>query len=207
MGKVHILNTRTLSVEFVLDTRTEGDRSGEKPVITCFTSYYGYCLLTLDTELTLKLFEIKGPQSVELCRSYKLVSLIKKICDHSGRKLSVLSLESSPVLIRRVGFDHIVISICKSLHLFKINSKFQLKHVSSFFSLVSSIIPYSTDQIIDETGDNGSALNYLSSEHRNHSKNSNLSLLFYVKGCFYEYCIQQAKLYEVCRTKMSFGRL
>lgn len=121
-GNIHILNSNTLEIENRLNTNSEENNC--KPVICCFTTYYDYCLLTLDAELTLKLYEISCSQNMELKRSYKLVGLIKKICDYSGRTISSLSLDASPVLIRKVGFDHIAVSISKSLHIFKINSKF-----------------------------------------------------------------------------------
>lgn len=174
-GKVHVLNTNTFEVENVLC------EAENKPIITSLVSYFGYCLITLDTEMNIRLSEISGFHSFTLKRSYKLTNLVKRIVDYSGRKVSQLNLESSPVLIRKVGLTHIAVSISQSLHIFKVNSNFQLKHIASFFSLSSTIIPYSTDPIKDES-----------------QEDVDLSCIFYVKGCFYEYDMNLGTLYEIC---------
>ena len=210
-GFVNILNTNTLEIENRFNTCNQNAQNGQnKPVICSLTTYYDYCLMVLDAELTLKLYEITSSRKIELKRSYNLSKLIKTICDYSGRKISILSLESSPVIIKKVGFDHIAISIAKSLHIFKTNSKFQLKHIASFFSLTSAVVPYSTDQVLDDTNGTKKPISYQTNDKSDilsHEKNSNLSCLFYVKGCFYEYDLKSEKLLEICKTKMIFGRL
>ena len=55
-GRVHILNTNTLQIENVLETK--GVKEESKPILSAFSTQFGNCLVTLDAGLNLKIFRV-----------------------------------------------------------------------------------------------------------------------------------------------------
>lgn len=211
-GQVHIINTSTLTSEHSF-TVQEG-KVGLKPILECFTSLYDCCFVSVDTDLYLRLHSIEKHDKFVLKRSYDLVGLIKKICSHASTVVSQLSLESSAINMRKLGQQHILLSISKTLHLFKITETFQLKHEATFVSSGGEIYPFESSQILEIRHRPG-ARRYIA---RSQKKDQEMyltnvdtirlpSMVFFVSGNFFEFELHSKKLHLIHQTRTEFSRL